>query len=71
MLENEKEILGAKVLTPGPPHPNSEQTIMVYGFILYFALCARTAQMDVFVTTPPLLAGLVVSLANEKMSERK
>lgn len=65
-MKKKKKILGAKVLTPGPPHPNSEQTVMVYGFISYFALCARTAQMDAFVTTPPLLAGVVVSLANEK-----
>jgi len=40
----------------------------VYGFDTMFCpLCVRTAQMDAFVTTSPLLAGVkLYSLANEK-----
>lgn len=65
MLNNEKNP-GTRGIYSSSPLPQTLWT-NVYGFdIMFCPLRARTAQVDVFVTTPPFLARVIVSLANEK-----
>lgn len=52
LQENEKNPRTKRIHSASPQL--SGQTFMVYGLhIVYCPLCARTAQMDAFVTTPP------------------